>query len=276
MSKISYATAPSPAQSELGSQEQPRTFSQYAQQHPHIAAVLPAYNESGRIGNLLAVLRDVPSIREIIVVDDGSQDDTAEDAFQAATIDSRLRVERHERNLGKGAAIFNGSHQTTAPILLFLDSDLIGMSPSHVEDLIRPVIGGRADMSIGVFKYGNFVTDLSHRLTPWLSGQRCLKSHLLHQVSPRASAGYGVETAITIAARRGKWRVETVSLVGVSHPTGEIHRGLIHGVANRLRMYLHILKAAWLASGHQVRSIGVENRVYRHYDDTDLRGSSGH
>jgi glycosyltransferase involved in cell wall biosynthesis len=262
-------------QSELGPQGQSRIFSQYTQQHPHIAAVLPAYNEAGRIGNLLAVLRDVPSIREIIVVDDGSQDDTAQEAFQAATLDPRIRVVRHERNLGKGAAVFNGSHQTTAPILLFLDSDLFGLAPSQVEDLIRPVVGGQADMSIGVFRHGNFVTDLSHRLTPWLSGQRCLKSYLLGQVSARASAGYGVETAITIAARQGKWRVETVPLVGVSHPTGEIHRGLIHGITNRLRMYLHILKAAWLASVHQVRSVGLENRVYRHYDDTDLRRSSG-
>jgi hypothetical protein len=215
--------------------------------NPQIAAILPAYNEGGRIGRLLAVLREVNLIDEIIVVDDGSKDSTCSEAVEAARLDERVTIIQHEHNQGKGAAMFTGSWRTRAPIVLFLDSDLIGLSPGQVQDLILPVANRTADMSIGIFEHGNLVTDLSQKLTPWLSGQRCLRRSLLTQVSSRASAGYGVETAITLAARQGSWRVVSVPLSGVSHPTGEIHRGLLRGAANRLRMYSHILQAAWLA-----------------------------
>ncbi len=216
--------------------------------NPTTAAILPAYNEGGRIGLLLAVLREVKLIQEIIVVDDGSLDATAEEARQAASLDRRVRVVRHEQNQGKGAAMFTGCRHTRATIVLFLDCDLIGLTPNQVEDLIQPVAEGRADMTIGLFQHGSFLTDLSQRVTPWLSGQRCLWRRLMWQVSTRAAAGYGVETAITIAARQGQWRIASVPLAGVSHPTGEVHRGLVKGAANRMRMYANILQAAWLAS----------------------------
>ena len=143
--------------------------------------------------------------------------------------------------------MFNGSLQTRAPVVLFLDADLIGLTPNQVQDLIQPVASGQADMSIGIFRDGHFLTDISQKLTPWLSGQRCMRRYLLTHVSRRAAAGYGVETAITIAAYYGKWRTVRVPLTGVSHPTGEIHRGPLRGAANRLRMYSHIVQAAWLA-----------------------------
>ena len=242
-----------------------RVPSHLTEEHPisnaKVAAILPAYNEAGRIGHLLSVLRDVSPIHEIIVVDDGSQDATAEQACQAAHLDTRIRVLRHEHNQGKGAAMFNGCRQTRAAVVLFLDSDLIGLRPSQVEDLIRPVASGQADMSIGVFKHGSFVTDISQRVTPWLSGQRCMRRYLLNRVSRPAAAGYGVETAITIAARQDRWRVVHVPLNGVSHPTGEIHRGLLRGAANRLRMYTNILQAAWLAGGPNFQLARLTPRI---------------
>jgi hypothetical protein len=243
------------------SRAQPRIAADSSNHNPHIAAILPAYNEGGRIGHLLAVLKEVDLINEIIVVDDGSQDSTSAEALEAARQDERIRVIRHDHNQGKGAAMFNGSRHTPAPIVIFLDSDLIGLAPAQVEALIQPVASGQADMSIGIFKNGSFVTDASQRVTPWLSGQRCLRRRLLTQVSPRAAAGYGVETAITIAARQGKWRVTNVPLTGVSHPTGEIHRGLIRGAANRLRMYSQILQAAWLAGAPTFKFARLTPRI---------------
>jgi len=241
--------------------EAPRTTNRVNGEKIRVAAILPAYNESGRIGNVLAVLRNVNLVQEIIVVDDGSQDTTAEEAALAASNDVRIRLIRHQHNMGKGAAMFTGSRRTNAPILIFLDSDLINLAPNQVEDLIRPVANGLADMTIGVFQQGSFFTDLSQHITPWLSGQRCMKHHLLQQISYRAAAGYGVETAITITARQNKWRVASVPLIGVSHPTGEIHRGLFHGAANRLRMYGHILQAAWLTEAPQFQFARLTPRI---------------
>ena len=242
-----------------------RVPSHIIESHPihtaQIAAILPAYKEAERIGKLLSVLREVSPLQEIIVVDDGSQDETAKQISQAARLDGRILMLRHEHNLGKGAAMFNGSRQTRAPVVLFLDSDLNGLRPSLVEDLIRPVANGQAEMSIGVFKHGSFMTDISQRLTPWLSGQRCMRRYLLKRVSQRAAAGYGVETAIRIAAWQDRWRVVRVPLNGVSHPTGEIHRGLLSGAANRLRMYTNILQAAWLAGAPKFQLARLTPRI---------------
>ncbi|MGH2524922.1 MAG: hypothetical protein ACRDH2_20635, partial [Anaerolineales bacterium] len=133
-----------------------------------------------------------------------------------------------------------------AELLLFLDSDLMGLTPEHVRALLRPVSAGLADMTIGVFRGGRPHTDFSHWATPWLSGQRCLRRELFLRVSPATSGGYGIETAITLAARRQGWRGQQVVLGGVSHPPSEFHRGLWHGVRMRANMYGSILQT-WRA-----------------------------
>jgi glycosyltransferase involved in cell wall biosynthesis len=109
---------------------------------PQVAAIIPAYNEARWIGAVLEVLRGVSLLSEIIVVDDGSTDGTAEVVRRAATADPRLRLLQHEKNLGKGQAIFTAYAATRAPYLLLLDADLQGLTPSHVEALIRPLLEG--------------------------------------------------------------------------------------------------------------------------------------
>ena len=208
-----------------------------------IAAIIPVFNEAGRVGRVLSVLRQVTELAEILVVDDGSTDNTAAEVQQAATLDGRMRCLELPGNRGKGGALFAGAHATAADLLLFLDGDLIGLQRHHVPALIGPVASGQADMAVGLFRGGRPDTDFAHRATPWLSGQRCVRRDLFLQVDEEASAGYGVETALTLAARSGKWRLEYVGLQGVSHPPSEMRRGLWRGAGTRSRMYGQILRA---------------------------------
>lgn len=213
---------------------------------PQVAAIIPAYNEARWIGAILEVLRPVGLLSAIIVVDDGSTDGTAEIVRRAAMADPRLHLLQHERNLGKGQAIFTACAATRAPYLLLLDADLQGLTPAHVEMLIRPVLGGQADMTLGLFRGGHLNTDLSHWLTPWLSGQRCLRAELLEAVHREAAAGYGFETALTVAAAQHGYRTRRVPLRGVWHPPSEFHRK--YGLLWRMRMYGQIVRA-WQVSG---------------------------
>lgn len=210
---------------------------------PRLCVIIPAYNEAEGLGGVLAVLRQVSMLDEIIVVDDGSQDDTSQVARQAAMQDTRLRLIQQPTNQGKGQAIFRAAATTHAPYLLLLDADLMNLNPGHVEDLIEPVLSGRAEMSIGLFRSGHLNTDLAHRATPWLSGQRCLKADLLKEIDVRAAAGYGFETALTISTHREHARTQVVYWTGVWHPPSEFHRGFWPGVWQRTRMYFHILRA---------------------------------
>jgi LmbE family N-acetylglucosaminyl deacetylase/glycosyltransferase involved in cell wall biosynthesis len=210
---------------------------------PKIAAILTARNEAGRIGGVLAVLRQVEALDEIIVIDDGSRDQTANEVRQATLLDKRIRLLQHVVNQGKGQAIFTGRHATQAPYLLLLDSDLVDLKPQQVCDLIQPVLDGKADMTVGLFRGGPWSTDLPHIVTPWLTGQRCIKSYLLDEIPLEAARGYGFETALTVAARNLRWRVRRVFLRGVSHPISEVHRGLLRGFMNRMKMYSQIARA---------------------------------
>lgn len=219
--------------------------------HPRVAAIVPAYNEAGRIGRVLAVLSKVERISEIIVVDDGSGDATEAEAARFAREDRRFRVLRHSRNLGKGQALYTAFAATAAPVLLMLDADLMNLNSEHISGLIVPVLSRQADMTLGLFKHGYWRTDMAHRLTPWLSGQRCFRAEILQDLSESAAAGYGFETALSLAARQQGWRCQEVPLVGVTHPPGDIPRGGWRGPATKIRMFAHIGRAWFLALGLQ-------------------------
>jgi glycosyltransferase involved in cell wall biosynthesis len=216
---------------------------------PRISAIIPVYNEAGKVGLVLETLRHVTWISELLVVDDGSTDSSADEIRIAAQSDPRLRLLQHIENQGKGQAIFSGWQATKSPYLLLLDADLFGLKPHHVYDLMEPVITNQADMSIGQFKRGRFASDFSHLLTPWLSGQRCLRANLLGQISSRAAQGYGFETALTVAAGQFGWRTSRVPMQAVWHLASEARRGIWVGAKNRFKMYRQIVSAWYQARG---------------------------
>jgi glycosyltransferase involved in cell wall biosynthesis len=83
-----------------------------------VSVVVPAYNESASIGSLVSGLRHAGSWREIIVVDDGSSDDTGARAAEAGA-----RVIRHPYNKGNGASVKTGIRNADGAFILILDAD---------------------------------------------------------------------------------------------------------------------------------------------------------
>jgi polyisoprenyl-phosphate glycosyltransferase len=213
-----------------------------------IAVIIPAYNEAGRVCRVLSTLREVDFLTEILVINDGSTDATIDEARQIADLDRRFRILNHQFNQGKGQAIFHGLSVAYAPVILMLDADLLGLTHQHIRELVQPVLVGNADMTLGLFRDGHWLTDLSHQLTPWLTGQRCLRKELFQSIPPKAAAGYGIETALTVASSKQGWRCQRITLWGVSHVPSEFHRGYWQGIKTRLKMYKQILRAWYLMS----------------------------
>ncbi len=223
--------------------ELPRGCADASEEKLTVAAVVPAFNEAGGIEKVLSVLQQVDCLSEIIIVDDGSVDNTLEIAHHTVRSNPRMRIIHHETNMGKGYALFSGWRATDAECLLFIDADLQNLTQAHVQDLINPVREHQAQMTYGLFRGGHWDTDFSHFIAPWLTGQRCLRRELLEGVPEEAAQGYGFETALTLAAHKHKWVSRCIRMQGVSHLVKERHRGLLKGIQNRASMWGDIYRA---------------------------------
>ncbi len=202
----------------------------------NIVAIIPAYNEEDTIGSVLSVLKKVDKIKKIIVVSDGSKDDTV---VIAKSFD--VEVIALKENMGKGGAMKVGLEEGPADILLFLDADLIGLKKKHVNDLLNPVLKNQADITIGVFEEGRVFTDLAQKMVPKLSGQRALQASVLNGISDLEVARFGVEVALNNHIKKSKVRLKKVVLNNMSHVTKEEKLGFLKGVNARMKMYWEIL-----------------------------------
>lgn len=119
---------------------------------PFLSIVIPAYNEELRIGNSLSRIRRYLQTKtfsaEVIVVDDGSADQTAEVARQAAEDWPALRVIRNERNRGKGFSVRRGVLEARGEYVLFTDADL-SAAIDQTGMLIAALVSTGADAAIG-------------------------------------------------------------------------------------------------------------------------------
>ncbi len=218
--------------------------------------LIPAYNEEDLIADTVRAASGIPGVSDILVIDDGSKDETANRAEEAGA-----RVIRLGRNRGKGAALNAGLAETKADIILILDADL-GSSAGEASRLLEPILRGEADMSIAVMK-----TPTGHRggfgcvlkLSKWavkkygganvsapLSGQRAIRRRVLEEIGGFAE-GFGVETALTIDALRRGYRLVEIELPLTHRYTGRDWRGFVH----RFRQFVDILKVVWRRPGKE-------------------------
>ncbi len=210
------------------------------QRDPSVAAVIPAFNEADYILSVLEVVRQVASLTRIIVVDDGSTDGTAEVVRAACGGDARIQTIRLPVNYGKAGAIVTGIACSECDLIVLLDADLVGLRPKHIEDLIAPVQSGEYAMALGLFRRGRFPTDISHVLTPFLSGQRCLRWPLFRTTPGLGTARAGVEVALSLHAWRSHFPVKRVPWRGVTHMMKTEKVGRPRGLWQHLRMFAEI------------------------------------
>ncbi|MGW4424909.1 glycosyltransferase family 2 protein [Streptosporangium sp. NPDC004631] len=217
------------------------------------AVIIPAKDEADRIGATVTAALALSGVDLVVVVDDGSTDQTGRVAKAAGA-----RVVRHSRNRGKAAAMESGAEAVrllddeTARHLLFLDADL-GETARAAEPLIKPVVAGEVDMTVAVFvtrvKLGGhgFVVKLARqgieRATGWtptqpLNGQRCLTRAAFEAARPLAH-GFGVETALTIDLLRRGFRVREVEVEMAHRATGTDWRAQLH----RARQFRDVARA---------------------------------
>jgi len=205
-----------------------------------ISVVVPAYNEAGRISAVLQAVVASSLVDDIIVVDDGSDDGTADEAKHFS-----VRVVELPANGGKAAALDCGVSEARNDTFLFLDADLVGLTTEHVDKLIQAYTDPEIDMAVGVFANGRKNTDLAQKINPYASGQRMLtRRHWERAKENVDEMDYGIEIALSRLAVKEGWVKEYVKLEGVTHVLKEEKRGFKQGMIDRLKMYGDMIK--WL------------------------------
>ncbi len=199
--------------------------------------LIPAYNEAPRIGSVLEVVCNYQRQPRVVVIDDGSTDDTS-----GACRHYPVEVISLPQNRGKGAALQAGIDYTgTADYWLFVDADLINFRVEHLESLFLPLQKEGAAMTVGIFKGGRTITDMAHRYFGILNGQRGLSGEFVASLPDLSWARFGVEIFLSKYANYQGFPVAYPYLPEMTHHTKEAKFGFWKGFPYRLQMFKECL-----------------------------------
>lgn len=204
-----------------------------------VAILIPAYNEASRISSVLDVVCSYNKPKQVIVIDDGSEDKTFDVAREYP-----VKILRHEENRGKGAALQTGiDHVKSSPIWVFLDADLINLKHSHIDELIRPLKQNpEIGMTVGMFADGGKKNvDLAQKYFGILNGQRGLAGFFIDLLPSLSWSRFGVEIFLSKFAQYKNIPVEKPTLENITHHTKEEKFGFFKGFIYRLQMYKECL-----------------------------------
>jgi cellulose synthase/poly-beta-1,6-N-acetylglucosamine synthase-like glycosyltransferase len=205
---------------------------------PTVSVIIPAFNEEFTVTNVLQTVIASQLANEIIMVNDGSTDSTGKIAEQVG-----IKVIHLSQNKGKGNALSVGLKHASGDVVLFLDADLIGLNPDHINALLQPVINKEVKMTVGKFYSGAFWTTLSQQITPFLSGQRAIEKKALQGFQDFEKLGFGVETALTLYFKKNNLKYKEVLLNDLTHVIKEKKFGFLKGFLMRMKMYSQILRS---------------------------------
>ncbi len=113
-----------------------------------LSVIIPAYNESATIKELMEQIFAVPLNMEIIIVDDGSTDGTRELLVKEYGDNNKVKIFFHKKNMGKGSGIRTGIKHATGDIVIIQDADL-EYDPKDYVKLVQPIIDGETEVVYG-------------------------------------------------------------------------------------------------------------------------------
>jgi glycosyltransferase involved in cell wall biosynthesis len=229
-----------------------------------VSIVIPAYNEEATIVSIIDRVLAAPIPdgleRELLIVNDGSKDNTAKILDE---LDNKfVKVIHHERNMGKGAALRTGMSNASGDFVLIQDADL-EYDPKEIPNLLRPLLDDHADVVYGSrflstgphrvlyfwHSVGNaFLTMLSNmftnlNLTDMETGYKVFRKWVVEQISIQENR-FGFEPEIT--AKISKLKGIRIYEVGISYFGRTYKEGKKIGWKDGVRALICIIKYNFL------------------------------
>jgi glycosyltransferase involved in cell wall biosynthesis len=240
-----------------------------------LSVVIPVYNEAATIAELISRVQAVDVPKEVIVVDDGSNDGTRQALKQLEARYDNLRVILQLKNQGKGAALRVGFKQATGDFVLVQDADL-EYDPTDYPVLLKPLIEGKADVVYG----SRFLTTKEHRvlffwhsvgnqlltltsnmftnlnLTDMETGFKVFKRDVIQSIKLEQNR-FGFEPEITVKIARMKLRIYEV---GISYSGRTYEEGKKIGWKDGVKALWCILKYSIKTPRSQYRPVETSSQ----------------
>ncbi len=229
-----------------------------------LSVIMPAYNEEKTILAVLgSLLKQIPEVYEIIVIDDGSKDETVRLVEEFITTQPRVRLICHPANRGKTEALKTGFAASTGDIVIVQDADL-EYDPADIPNVIQPILAGKADVVYGsrflvrratrilYFRHylaNRFLTFLSNLFTDhnFSDIETCYKAFRGEIIRNMVvtSSGFGFEVEVTAKITKLKCRVYEVP---ISYYGRTYQEGKKIGVKDGLLALYYIFKYNFLTN----------------------------
>ena len=219
-----------------------------------VIIIIPAYNEGDVIEYTIEGLKKIDSIDKIVIVDDGSTDNTSVVAENTGAVVISLK-----ENRGKGYAMKKGLEEIDGDIIGFIDGD-VGITSSEVVKLIEPVINDEVDFTIAKFPSASKNTNVKggfglvkrlaykgvhfytgEEMETSLSGQRVYKKEVLDNIE-YIPTNYGIEVAMTVQAINKGYTFKEVPVNMKHRYTDRSFKGFKHRGKQFIQILMTLIK----------------------------------
>lgn len=184
---------------------------------PRVSVIISVLNEESTVAEVVKTSLECRTVDETIVVNDGSTDNTSKN-LRLFLNNPKYTYIDFEKNKGKSFAMVAGVEVSTGEVIAFIDSDLQGFEEKHIEQLLKPLLSGKADMVIGHPTENKF----DEKLNPlqMLAGERAVyKKDILPILNKMRTAKYGIESLINLYYKSQGKKIKFEYLWGIYHLT---------------------------------------------------------
>ena len=211
-----------------------------------VSCLIPAYNEGANIGRVLEVAQKLSFLDEIIVLDDGSSDNTAEVVRQYQRKNSALKLLTSPANCGKTMTIQRGVGACRGDVVVLLDADLINLTPPNVFKLVSAIKDETCDLAI--------LERAGDRRAIWgwtncarfFGGERAFRKQDFLQMELPAQGGFLLEIIMNLHFIRRRKRIRTIFCENLFTLHDYRKKGLRQGFLHYWKMSAEILAVSGL------------------------------